>query len=49
MNPGSKNKVAPNNIYTAILAIVLCAVIATAGLVVFKAQSHYGTFYKVVK
>lgn len=36
-----------NNIYTVILALALCAVVATAVFVTFKCLSHYETVWSV--
>jgi len=37
----------PDNIYTAILALAFCVVLATAALVVYKCYGQYGTFFKI--
>ena len=39
--------VASNNLYTAILALTFCVVLATAALVAYKCYSQYGTFFKI--
>jgi len=36
-----------NNLYTIILALAFCAVLATAALVAYKCYSQYGTILKI--
>ena len=38
---------APNNLYTIILALAFCLVLATAALVAYKCYFQYGTIFKV--
>ena len=38
---------APNNLYTVILALAFCIVLATAALVAYKCYFQYGTIFKV--
>jgi len=37
----------PDNVYTVILAIVFCVVLATVALVVYKCYDQYGTIFKI--
>ena len=37
----------PDNVYTVILALAFCAVLATAALVVYKCYMQYGTIFKI--
>lgn len=39
--------VARNNIYTALLALAFCAVLATAAFVAVKCYVQYGTIFKI--
>ena len=39
--------VASNNLYTIILALAFCVVLATAALVAYKCYFQYGTIFKV--
>jgi hypothetical protein len=39
--------VASNNLYTVILALAFCAVLATAALVAYKCYYQYGTILKI--
>lgn len=41
---GGKPKVI-NNVYTALLALAFCAILATAAFVAFKCYTQYGTFF----
>ncbi|MGD8787150.1 MAG: hypothetical protein PVJ60_06985 [Phycisphaerales bacterium] len=43
----SKKATIPDNVYTIILAIAFCAVLATAALVAYKCHSQYGTFFQI--
>ncbi|MEE9370611.1 MAG: hypothetical protein V3W45_03975 [Sedimentisphaerales bacterium] len=36
-----------NNLYTIVLAIALCVVLATATLVAYKCYFQYGTIFKI--
>jgi hypothetical protein len=51
MNPNAQNRggkaVASNNLYTIILALAFCAVLATAALVAYKCYFQYGTLLKI--
>ncbi len=38
---------ASNNLYTAILALAFCVVLATTVLVAYKCYSQYGTIFKI--
>jgi uncharacterized membrane protein (DUF4010 family) len=38
---------APDNLYTVILAVAFCAVLATAGYVAFQCLTHYETIFKI--
>ena len=40
-------KVAVSNVYTAILAIAFCIVVATAAFIAYTCYSQYGTFFKI--
>ena len=44
--PGRK-VVAPNNLYTVILALAFCVVLATAALVAYKCYFQYDTIFKI--
>ena len=47
-NGQSQGRVATsNNLYTIILALAFCAVLATAALVVYKCYFQYGTILKI--
>ena len=37
----------PDNVYTVILALTFCAVLATVALVVYKCYNQYGTIWKI--
>ena len=37
----------PSNLYTVILAVAFCVVLATAALVVYKCYIQYGTIFKM--
>ncbi len=44
--PQSRAKISvPNNLYTAILAVALGVVLATAAFVTFKCYTQYGTIF----
>jgi len=51
MSPNGKarsNKVVvPDNIYTVILGIAFCVVLATAAFVAYQCYCQYGTIFKV--
>ena len=47
MSSRGKKVSAPDNLYTVILAVALCAVLATAGYVAFLCQAQYGTIFKI--
>ncbi len=47
-NRGSQTK-APNNIYTAILALAFGAVLATAAFVTFRCHQQYETMFSAPK
>ncbi len=38
---------ASNNLYTVVLALAFCIVLATAALVAYKCYFQYGTIFKV--
>jgi hypothetical protein len=44
--PGGK-VVASNNLYTIILALAFCTMLATAALVAYKCYFQYGTIFKI--
>lgn len=44
---GGGKAVTSNNLYTIILALAFCAVLATAILVTYKCYFQYGTFFKI--
>jgi len=37
----------PDNVYTVILALAFCSVLATVALVVYKCYNQYGTIWKI--
>ena len=37
----------PDNLYTAILALAFCAVLATAAFVVYQCYTQYGTIFQI--
>jgi len=39
--------VASDNLYTVILALAFCAVLATAALVAYRCYFQYGTIFKI--
>ena len=39
--------VVSNNLYTIVLAIAFCVVLATAALVAYKCHFQYGTIFKI--
>ena len=46
--PGRGKKVtAPDNIYTVILAVAFCAVLATAVFVAYQCYTQYETIFKI--
>ena len=42
-----KNVKAPDNVYTVILAVATCAVVAVAAFVMFMCHNQYGTLFKM--
>ena len=40
-------KAVSNNLYTIILALAFCVVLATAALVAYKCYFQYGTIFKI--
>lgn len=44
---GGGRAVGPNNLYTAILALAVGAVVATACFVVFMCHQQYGVIFKI--
>ena len=44
-----KGQVAVSNLYTVILALAFCAVLATAALVAYKCYVQYGTIFAIPK
>jgi len=38
---------APDNLYTVILAVAVCVVLAAAVLVAYKCYSQYGTIFRI--
>jgi hypothetical protein len=53
MSPNGRNRggkiIASNNLYTIILALAFCIVLATAVFVAYKCHSQYGTIFRVPK
>jgi len=51
MIPGAashgKKITAPDNIYTVILAVAFCAVLATAVFVAYQCYTQYGTIFNI--
>ncbi len=51
MSPDGQNRggrvIASSNVYTAILALVFCVVLATAAFVAYKCYFQYGTLFKM--
>ena len=51
MIPGAasqgKKITAPDNIYTALLAVAFCAVLATAVFVAYQCYTQYGTIFNI--
>jgi uncharacterized membrane protein (DUF4010 family) len=46
--PGRGKKVSvPDNLYTVILAVAFCAVLATAGYVAFQCYTQYETIFSI--
>jgi hypothetical protein len=46
--PGRSKKItAPDNIYTVILAMAFCAVLATAVFVAYQCYTQYGTIFSI--
>jgi len=39
--------IAADNLYTAILGLALCTVLATVAFVAYKCYFQYGTFYEI--
>ena len=48
MSPAKKTAI-PNNIYTAILALAMGVVLATAVFVAYKCYADYDTIFKVME
>ena len=46
MSPKGQNT-APNSLYTAILALAFCAVVATAAFVAIRCFSQYDTIFSI--
>jgi len=44
---GGGKVTAPNNLYTIILALAFCAVVATAAFVAYKCYFQYETIFKI--
>ena len=42
-----RKPVASDNLYTVILALAFCAVLATAALVAYRCYFQYGTIFKI--
>ena len=42
-----KKATVPDNLYTIILAMALCAVLAAAVFVAYQCYTQYGTFYEI--
>jgi hypothetical protein len=42
-----KNSKAPDSVYTVILAVAACAVVAVAAFVMFMCYKQYGTIFKM--
>jgi len=47
MSGRGKKVSVPDNLYTVILAVALCAVLATAGFVAFQCFTQYDTLFKI--
>jgi uncharacterized membrane protein (DUF4010 family) len=47
MSSRGKKVSVPDNLYTVILAVALCAVLATAGYVAFQCLTQYGAIFKI--
>ncbi len=47
MSGRGKKVSVPDNLYTVILAVALCAVLATAGFVAFQCLTQYDTIFKI--
>jgi hypothetical protein len=51
MSPAGRNRggkiIASNNLYTVILALAFCIVLATAAYVAYTCYIHYGTIFKM--
>ena len=47
MQSRGKKITAPDNLYTAILAFALVAVLATAGFVAYQCYTQYETLFKI--
>lgn len=43
----SKKVSVPDNLYTVILAVALCSVLATAGYVAYMCMTQYGTIFSI--
>jgi hypothetical protein len=42
-----KKATVPDNLYTIILALAFCAVLATAAFVAYKCYTQYGTIFQI--
>ena len=53
MSPNSKSRraktIAPSDIYTIILVLAFCVVLATSALVAYKCYCQYDTIFKIPK
>ena len=47
MSSRGKKVSVPDNLYTVILALALCAVLATAGFVAYQCMTQYETIFKI--
>jgi len=51
MSPDGQSRgpkpVVPNNLYTIILTLAFCVVLATAAFVAYKCYFQYGTIFKI--
>ena len=47
MQSRGKKVTVPDNLYTVILAVALCAVLATSAFVAYQCYSQYGTIFKI--
>ena len=42
-----KKVTVPDNVYTVVLAVAFCAILATAAFVVYTCYMQYGTIFKI--